>query len=187
MAKIPYPRIEDTPQKIQTFFNKIKANSPRILNVNLMMAHSPGSVRELIRLGNRLLFRAELNPRFRELAIIRVSRLCDSPYEMAQHIPIALESGISREQIEKIEMWQDSGIFSEEEKVVLAFTEEVVQDSEPTEKTFAEASKFLDTTSLVELTLSIGYWSLIAKFLKTFQVDIEEDLLSEYGDLLPDK
>jgi alkylhydroperoxidase family enzyme len=125
MAKIPYPLIEDTPQKIQTFFNKIKANSPRILNVNLMMAHSPGSVRELIRLGNRLLFRAELNPRFRELAIIRVSRLCGSPYEMAQHIPIALESGISREQIENIEMWQDSGIFSEEEKVVLAFREKL--------------------------------------------------------------
>ena len=79
MAKIPYPRIEDTPQKIQSFFNKIKANTPRILNVNLMMAHSPGSVRELIRLGNRLLFRAELNPRFRELAILRQHR--DSPLD----------------------------------------------------------------------------------------------------------
>ena len=132
------------------FFDKIKANTPRILNVNLMMAHSPGSVRELIRLGNRLLNRASLDPLFRELAIIRVSRLCGSPYEMAQHIPIAFQTGISREQIENIETWQDSEIFSEEEKVVLAFTEEVVHDSEPSEKTFAEASTFLDATSLVE-------------------------------------
>ena len=186
MAKIPYPRIEDTPQKVQEFFDKMKANNPRILNVNLMMAHSPGSVRELIRLGNRLLNRATLDPRFRELAIIRVSRLCGSPYELAQHIPIALEAGISREQIEKIEMWQDSEIFTEEEKVVLAFTEEVVRDSQPTNETFDAASTFLDNTSLVELTFSIGYWSLIAKFLRTFQVDIEEDMLSKYGDLLPD-
>ena len=186
MAKISYPRIEDTPKKVQEFFEKIRANSPRVLNVNLMMAHSPGSVRELIRLGNRLLSKADLDPHYRELAIVRVSRMCGSPYELAQHIPIALETGVSREQIENIEGWRDSDLFSEEDRVILAFTEEVVDDSRPKEETFAAASKFLDNTSLVELTISIGYWSLIAKFLKTFQVDIEEDMLSRYGDLLPD-
>ena len=48
MARIPYPDIENAPPKVRDFFEKIKANSPRILNVNRMMAHSPGSVRELI-------------------------------------------------------------------------------------------------------------------------------------------
>ena len=187
MAKIPYPIVEGTPSKVREFFDKILANSPRILNVNLMMAHSPGSVRELIRLGNRLLSKADLSPRFHELTIIRVSRLCGSNYELAQHIPIALEAGLSRDQIEMIEKWEDSELFSEEEKIILAFTEEVVQDNRPKEETFAAASGFLDHTSLVELTISIGYWSLIAKFLRTFQVDIEEDILSKYGDLLADK
>jgi len=185
MAKIPYPKIEDTPPKVKDFFAKIKANSGRIMNVNLMMAHSPGSVRELIRLGNRLLNKARLEPKYRELAIIRVSHLCGSKYEWAQHIPIALQSGVTREQLEAIENWSDSDLFTAEEKIILAFTEEVVRDSAPSEQTFKEASAFLDHTSLVELTISIGYWSLIAKLLHTFQVDIEEEFLAKNKHLFP--
>jgi alkylhydroperoxidase family enzyme len=62
----------------------------------------------------------------------------------------------------------------------------VVNDHRASDDTFATAAKFLDHTSLVELTLSIGYWSMVAKFLMTFQVDIEDGLLESTGDLLPD-
>lgn len=185
MARIPYPKLEDTPPKVQDFFNKIKANSGRILNVNLMMAQSPGSVRELVRLGDRLLNKAKLDHKYRELAIIRVSHLCGSEYEWAQHIPIALRSGITRDQLEAIDKWSSSDLFTSQEKTVLAYTEEVVRNNEPSEKTFLEASAFLDHSSLVELTFAIGYWSMVAKFLRTFQVDIEEEFLSKNEHLLP--
>jgi len=185
MAKISYPRIENAPEKIQEFFDKLGANNQRILNVNKMMAHSPAAVRELIRLGNRLIFRAELDDHLRELVIIRVSHLCGSRYEWAQHVPIALRSGVTLEQMEKIERWKDSELFSEEEKIVLAFAEEVVRLNRPRNDTFEAASKFLNPTSLIELTISIGYWSMIAKFLNTFEVEIEEELLSSSGHLFP--
>ncbi|MBW2060258.1 MAG: carboxymuconolactone decarboxylase family protein [Deltaproteobacteria bacterium] len=187
MAKIPYARIEDTPQKVQDFFVKLKANNPRIMNIHRMLAHSPGSVREFLRFGNRLLFKAELNPRFRELAIIRVASSHGSRYEWVQHVPIALRVGLTREQIEDIENWPESPLFTAEEKVVLAFTEEVLRDSRPTEETFTLAAKFLNPASLVELTLSIGYWSMVAKFLETFEVEVEEDLMRELKDVLPHK
>lgn len=185
MARIPYPKLEDKPQKIQDFFNKIKANSGRIMNVNLMMSHSPGSVRELIRLGDRLLTKAGLDHKYRELAIIRISHLCGSDYEWAQHVPIALRSGLTREQLEAIENWQNSDLFTAEEKTILAYTEEVVRNSEPSEETFKAASEFLDHTSLVELTFSIGYWSMVAKFLRTFQVEIEDEFLADNKHLFP--
>jgi len=185
MAKIPYPNIEDTPEKIQDFFEKLGANNQRILNVNKMMAHSSASVRELIRLGNRLIYRAELDNRLRELVIIRVSHLCESKYEWAQHVPIALRSGVTQDQMEVIDQWKDSDLFSEEEKTVLAFAEEVVKNNRATDNTFKAASQFLNPASLVELTISIGYWSMIAKFLNTFEVDIEEELLSSSGHLFP--
>ncbi len=186
MARIPYADIEDTPEKIQEFFSRLTANTSRVMNLHRMIAHSPAAVREFIRIGNRLLFKAELGDRFRELAIIRVSGLCGSRYEWVQHAPIALRSGISREQLENMSDWRNSGLFSEEDKIVLAFTEEVVNDHRASDDTFAAAAKFLDHTSLVELTLSIGYWSMVAKFLMTFQVDIEDGLLESTGDLLPD-
>ena len=185
MARIPYPKIEDTPPKVQDFFAKIKANSGQIMNVNLMMAQSPGSVLELIRLGNRLLNRAKLDHKYRELAIIRVSLLFGSKYEWAHHVPIAIQSGVTKKQLESIEDWTDSELFTSEEKIILAYTEEVVRKNEPSKETYNQASAFLDHSSLVELTFSIGYWSMVAKFLRTFQVDIEDDFLEKNKDLFP--
>ncbi|MBW2091012.1 MAG: carboxymuconolactone decarboxylase family protein [Deltaproteobacteria bacterium] len=186
MPKIPYARIEDTPKKIQDFFAKIQANNPRIMNIHRMLAHSPAAVREFLRFGNRLLFRAELDPRLRELAIIRVAEMHKASYEWVQHVPIALRCGVSREQIESMRNWRNSPHFTDEDKVILAFTEEVIRNSRPSEKTFAEATKFLNQASLVELTLSIGYWSMVAMFLETFEVEVEDDLMEEIRDQLPD-
>jgi len=185
MAKIPYPRTEDLTPQIQDFFEKIRANNWPVLNVNKIMAYSTGSARELIRLGNRLLTRTELNPRFRELAVMRVARLCVCRYEWTQHVPIATEAGLSQEELKNIDRWRDSDLFNKEDKIILAFAEEVARDHQPSANTFAEASMFLNHTSLVELTTAIGYWSMIANLINTFQVDIEEDLVPEHGDLWP--
>ncbi len=186
MPRIPYARIEESPQKIKDFFAKMEANSGRIGNLFLMVAHSQAAVREFIRYGDRLLFKASLDSRFRELAIIRVSQICASHYEWAHHVPIALRAGLTREQIEAAANWKDSELFTDQEKVILAFTEEVMADSSPSEETFAAAAAFLDAVGLVELTLSIGHWSMVAKFLNTFQVELEEDFLKANRDLLPE-
>jgi len=186
MARIPYATIEETPEKIQEFFARLTANTNRVMNLHKMTAHSSAAVREFIRIGNRLLYRAELNDRLRELVIIRVSELCGSRYEWVQHVPIALRAGLSKEQLENLKNWRSSDLFTDEDKAVLAFTEEVVNDHQASDATFEAAARFLDYTSLVELTLSIGYWSMVAKFLRTFQVDIEDGLLEASGDLLPD-
>ena len=184
MARVPYAQIDQAPEKIKAFFAKLASNS-RVLNVQKLVANSPGAVREFTRFGNALLMKSKLSSYFRELAIIRVSFLIGSRYEWAQHVPIALSAGVSKEQLEEINNWQDSSLFKEEDRVILKFTDEVVQDHQPSETTFNQAAKFLDPESLVELTLSIGYWSLVAKFLRTFQVEIEESLLKDIGHLLP--
>lgn len=185
MARIPYPRSEDLPAKINDFFDKIRSNNWPVLNLNWIMAHSTGTARELIRLGAMLLSKTELNPRFRELAVMRIARFCGSRYEWMQHVPIALEAGLSREELRNIENWKDTELFNDDDRIILAFAEEVARDHRPSDATFADAAKLLDNTSLVELTTAIGYWSMIANLLNTFDVEIEEELVSEYGDLWP--
>ncbi len=188
MTRIPYADIDKTPQKVRDFFDKMRANTDgaEIMNIFKMAAHSEASVREFVRMGNRLLMKAHLDARFRELAILRIAQLLGARYEWAQHVPIAMGTGLTRDQIKELESWRESSLFGDEEKTVLGYTEEVVRDSRPREETFAAASNFLDHSSLVELTLSIGYWSMVAKLLKTFRVDVEEQFLEQHGELLDD-
>jgi 4-carboxymuconolactone decarboxylase len=188
MTRIPYAKIDETPQKVRDFFEKMQANSDgaEIMNIFKMMAHSNICVREFIRLGNKLLTRAHLEHHFRELAILRIAQLHAARYEWAQHVPIAIGTGVSRDQIKELERWSDSSHFSGEEKAVLKYTEEVVRNSQPNDETFEAASAFLDYPALVELTLSVGYWSMVAKFLKTFKVEVEETFLKQHAELLED-
>ena len=184
MPRIPYADIHESPQKIRDFFEKMGGADAEVQNIFKMIAHSDISVREFIRLGSRLLMKPHLEPRYRELAILRIAQLLGARYEWAHHVPLALGTDVTRDQIKGIGEWRESSLFTDDEKTVLKFTEEVVRDSQPGDYTFAAASKFLDSQSLVELTLSIGYWSMVAKLLKTFQVDVEEEFLQEHDELL---
>jgi 4-carboxymuconolactone decarboxylase len=186
MTRIPYANIEESPQKIKDFFEKLRSSDLEILNVHRMVAHSDVSVREFVRFGSRLLTKPRLEPRFRELAILRIAQLHDARYEWAHHVPIALQTGVTREQIKEIRKWSESPLFADEEKVVLKYTEEVVRNNEPGDDTFSAAARFLDPAGLVELTLSIGFWCMVAKFLRTFRVDIEEDFERKHAELFED-
>jgi alkylhydroperoxidase family enzyme len=184
MPRIAYANIKEAPEKIRDFFQKMGGADTEVQNIFRMIAHSDISVREFIRLGSRLLTKPHLEPRYRELAILRIAKLLGARYEWAHHVPIAVGTGVTREQVREIGEWRESSLFTKEERTVLEFTDEVVHDSQPGDDTFAAASEFLDPSSLVELTLSIGYWSMVAKFLKTFQIDVEEAFLQEHDELL---
>lgn len=184
MSRIPYANLDDSPDKIRAFFEKMKANDVEMLNIHRMVAHSDAAIREFIRIGSRLLTGARLEPRFRELAILKIAQIHGARYEWAHHVPIALGVGVSNQQVKELGDWQRSDVFSDNEKTVLKYTEEVVRENRPSDETFENALRFLDRPSLVELTLSIGYWSMVAKFLLTFRVDIEEDFLQQHKKLL---
>jgi alkylhydroperoxidase family enzyme len=183
MTRIPYANIERSSGKVRDFFAKMGGNSAEVQNIFRMIAHSDISVREFMRLGSRLLRRARLDSRFRELAILRIAQMLEGRYEWAHHVPIAVRVGVTPDQIRGLATWRESALFTAQQKTVLAYTEEVVRDSQPSQETFTAAAEFLDHQSLVELTLSIGYWSMVAKFLKTFQVDVEEPFLREHAEL----
>jgi len=44
----------------------------------------------------------------------------------------------------------------------------------------------MDTTGLLELTLSVGHWSMVAKVLSTFGVENEPEFLEANKDILPE-
>lgn len=186
MTRIPYANLDETPQKVQDFFAKMQANNDgaEIMNIFKMVGYSHCSVREFIRLGSRLIMKAHLDHRYRELAILRIAQMTGARYEWAQHVPIAVNAGISKEQVKEIENWRESSLLDDKDKIVLQYTEEIVSDSHPQDETFSKASEFLDDTSLVELTISIGYWSMVGKVLRTFGVDVEPHFLEKNKELL---
>ncbi len=70
----------------------------------------------------------KLDPRLRELVIMRVAILNGAPYEADQHAPIALKEGMTQAQLDALPAWQDSALFDDTERAVLAYTDAMTRN-----------------------------------------------------------
>jgi alkylhydroperoxidase family enzyme len=171
MPRIPYFDVDTAGGKHAEFLAKLGPH----LNIYRMLAHSENGVKGFTRMGNALLHRCELDAGLRELAILRVGRLSRAAYEVFQHERIAREVGLAEEKIAALrELTIEAPAFTDQEKVVLRFTDDVVRNVKATDKTFKAVQALLSPGALVELTLTIGYYMMVCRFLETFGVDGEE-------------
>ena len=99
----------------------------RNANIFRMMAHSPSYLEQYCRLGGAIRHKGELDPVVRELAITRTGILCEAPYEIVAHKRIGKNVGVTDEQNEALEDWQQATCFNEVQRAALAFTDEIVK------------------------------------------------------------
>ena len=95
MPRIPYYEVENATGKHAEFLGKLDP----MLNIYRMLANSEQGAKGFLRMGNALLYRCELDPVLRELAIIRVGRLSRAAYEVFQHERIGRTVGVTEEKI----------------------------------------------------------------------------------------
>lgn len=171
MPRLPLFPVERMPEKTRRM---ILADGPtNSLNINKMMAHAENSVRHFMRLGSSLLSQAKLDARLRELSILRVAALCGSHYEWYQHEKMAREAGVPEEKIAGAKAGPDSGCFDGLERLVLKYTDEVTLRVKSADETFYALAEHLDHRELVELTLTIGFYNMVARFLENTGVQVE--------------
>ncbi|MGI6120431.1 MAG: carboxymuconolactone decarboxylase family protein [Desulfosporosinus sp.] len=172
MSRIPLMPLEEMSEKTRNMIIGGKSKMS-VLNINKMVAHADNSARHFMRMGTSLMTQAKLDARLRELAILRIAHLCDSRYEWYQHEKLAKEVGVTEQQISAVREEKISPIFNEQERAVLKYTEEVTINVKSSEESFAEVAKFLSNRELVELTLTIGFYNLVARLLENTGVEIE--------------
>ncbi|MFC1957224.1 carboxymuconolactone decarboxylase family protein [Chloroflexota bacterium] len=174
MARVHLWGKDEASPEAKEIFQKIEDNGARVVNLFKAVANSPGVLLNFIRLGSSILRRMGLSPNRRELVILRVARLTGSEYEWAIHSSLALETGVSQEQVSAITDWKSSSKFNDEERAILQYTDEVTQNVSVTDQTFNTLKKFFDEQTIVELTLTAGYYGMLARVLVPLQVDIDE-------------
>src|ERR1700730_13891695 len=150
MPRLPYYEVENASGKHAEFLDKLKPH----LNIYRMLANSEAGLKGFIRMGNALLYRCELDPVLRELAIIRVGRLSRAAYEVFQHERIGREAGVTEDKIVALrEATIQAPAFNDNVKAVQAF---------------------LSPGAVVELTLTVGYYMMVCRSLETTGVEGED-------------
>jgi alkylhydroperoxidase family enzyme len=173
MARISFLGKGQAAPQMRERFQKMEDHGFRIVNLYKVMAHCPEVGLNFLRLGNAILFKGTIPPNLRELAILRVGNIYRAKYEFTQHIPIALRTGLRQEQIDDLPNWESSGKFSQQERAVMRYTDEVTKNIRVKDDTFAAVRSFLSEEGIVELTTAIGYYGMVCRILEALQVELE--------------
>ncbi len=168
MPRIPYLDMEQASPEYREML-KGRYN----LNLYRMLPHATTIAPGFLRMGGAILRESALDPMLREIAILRVGFLSKASYEVHQHKRVARNVGMSDDKIAALENDPDSAVFSPLEKLIVRYTDEVVKNVKAPDALFRELLSHLDNRRMAELTLTIGFYMAVSRFLENFEVEIE--------------
>src|SRR5579872_1112205 len=132
------------------------------LNVARMIGNADAAANPFAKMANALVMKTKLDPKLREIAILRTAKVSRSVYEWTQHVPMAKHVGVTDAQVAAMDNWQSAACFNDLERTVLKFTDEVAANVKGSRESVEALKKHLDATEIVELILSIGFWGMVA-------------------------
>ncbi len=173
MARISFVEKDKAHPLMKEVYQRLEDQGSEVLNLFKVMAHCPWIGRNFIRLGNSILKGEELPANLRELAILRVGHILQAEYEVTKHIPLALQAGISQEQLDRLLGTGLISGFGDEETAVLSYTDELTKNCMVNSTTFEKLRTFLSERAIVELTAVISYYNMVCRILVGLQIELE--------------
>ncbi|MCL5030407.1 MAG: carboxymuconolactone decarboxylase family protein [Bacteroidetes bacterium] len=127
---------------------------------------SPNAYTAMMALENYIAS-AKLNPLYKEMIKIRASQINGCAYCIDMHTKDARNLGESERRIYALSAWRESSLFSEEERALLAATEELTNISINglSDEAYNNLIKYFDPLAISEIIMinvTINSWNRIA-------------------------
>ncbi len=170
MARIPLPTRETlTNEALVQRWDSLAARGP-VLNVFRLFLANPD-----VELNAFRVWRASgLTPRAREFVILRCAYAQQSTYEWHQHVRIALTEGITTAEIDAVRDWRDAACFTEAERVLLAYVDELAASSRPSDAVFTAFAEGRTPAEIVGVTALITLYFQLAHIMAALDLETEE-------------
>lgn len=171
MARIPTIRTKDqvAPEHIP-IFEAIAASRGEVRGPFAVLFHSPEVAGRTAHLGAYLRFEGVLDDQTREIASMAAARELNCAYEWGAHVAAARACAVSEAVISAIRGRANAGLTTEVAQVV-NYVQDLIRDHEAKEAVVTLLRERLGLQGLVELTATVGYYSMIGAVLNAFAVE----------------
>ena len=175
MSRIPYIDVAEHPE-VADLAERISAGRRgNLINIYRLLLHSPPIAATWFEHVNAVRWKTQLQPRLREILIVRVALINRVEYVIAQHVPkLALAEGVSLEECDALRDWRDSGLFSAAERAALDYADAMTQEVVVSDEIFAALRPLFKDQEIVELSVLIGTYNMHNRVLQALQIDLEK-------------
>jgi 4-carboxymuconolactone decarboxylase len=167
VARLPYLDRASLSPEIAELWDR------RPLNLYRIIGHAKMAAPGFLALGRSLLTESDLDPKLRELVILRVGSLSKASYEIYQHKRVAQSVGLTEEEIGAALRDRSDDCLTDLGRLVLKFTEAVVWEVKAPEPLYSALARQLSDRQMAELLLTIGFYMLVSRFLENTEVEVE--------------
>jgi len=170
MARIKYLEKETAGPEQEKILTQLTQKSGKIANMWKLWGYSPLTL-EAYMAFSKSLVKGTLDPKLRELAYLKSSQLNGCNYCAEGHKGPARRVGVTDQQILEIADYANSAAFSDLEKLVLRFAEELTRTVRTSDDVMEGLKANLSEPDLVELAVTVGMANLTNRFNMSLMTD----------------
>ena len=111
----------------------------------------------------------------RELALTRVGFAAESQFVFSQHCKAARNAGLSEEKVVAIPAWSVADVYSQSERAVLAYTDDLVlAGGRVQDETYNALREELSETAVIDLTDAVAMYKLHATMCRALRLEFDD-------------
>ena len=172
MARLPYADLNHP--EAAPLVQRIVAERGSVLHLYQMLLHSPPLAEGWLNYLTAVRQKLSISGALREMVIMRVAVLNGAPYEAFQHAPIALKEGMTQAQLDALDHWPDSTLFSDTERAVLRLTDAMTRDIHFAPEIMEAVRAALGERGAVEVTATIAAYNMVSRFLEALHIHADD-------------
>ena len=176
---LPHPRIPPlsdsqlTPEQREALAPASYPGTPP-LNIFRTLAHAPDALKAFLAWGTYILRNNSLEPRQREIVILRTGFLCRSGYEWTQHVRISLRGGMSEDEIAALKTGASAPIWSPADAALIAACDDLHANQFVSAETWAKLKAHFTDRQCMDAIFTAGQYTQVSMMLNTFGVQLDE-------------
>ncbi|MCB1740492.1 MAG: carboxymuconolactone decarboxylase family protein [Gammaproteobacteria bacterium] len=144
---------------------------------------APGVGNAAQALGAAIRFGTELQENLKEVGICTVGAFHKAKFEFAAHAVLARKAGVDEAVVEAIRKGETPAFTREDERIVHAFSSELVRNRRVSEATYRKTLDCLGETRLIELVATLGYYTFVSMTLNAFEVPLRDGMRDPFPEI----
>ncbi len=179
--RLPVRTTADDPRLGELFAKGLTGPGGDPLNIFGVLGNHPDMLKRWLVFATHVMSKNSLSPRDRELLILRTGWNCRSRYEWGQHVAIARECGLSDAEIEAVKSGVDHEGWSSHDRMLMLAADELHQHQSLSEHSWNALTNAYSTEQVLDVIATVGNYHLVAMFLNSTGVQLDEGVPDEPG------
>ena len=160
---------------LKQMFDEVLSRWPRVPNLYLTLGHQPDMLKGWIDMAWALRLKAKTSRRVRELIILKGAQVSETEYEWAQHVPMAIEAGVTQSEVDALFAGEMPDSLTDAEKAAVRLADEVTAGPAASADCMEELKRHYAPSEVIELTLTACFYVCVGRTIKSLDIQLEDD------------